>query len=74
MKGQEDLEEDISSYWMKLRKQKVTGNGKRKHYSYIALPGELAVEEAVNLSSDRLRGDGGERKGGLFQFPYRSVP
>jgi hypothetical protein len=27
----EDEEEDVSSYWMTLRKQEDTGNLKRKH-------------------------------------------
>jgi hypothetical protein len=33
---------------MALRKTECTGNGKRKHY--IALCGEMALEEAMDLS------------------------
>jgi hypothetical protein len=28
---EEEKEEDVSSYWMTLRKRETTGNGKRKH-------------------------------------------
>ena len=48
-------EEDVSSYWMTLTKQMDTGNWNRKRY--IALCGELALEEAVNMSYDRLRNE-----------------
>jgi hypothetical protein len=41
------MEEDVSSYWMSLRKRKDTVNLKRKRL--IALCGELAVEEAMGL-------------------------
>jgi hypothetical protein len=37
---------------MPLRKIKCTGIGKRKHY--IALCGEFALDEAMDLSQDRV--------------------
>jgi hypothetical protein len=40
--------EDLSSYWMTLRKRKYTGNCMRKHQ--IAMCAELALEEATDLS------------------------
>ena len=40
----EDEEEDVSSYWMPLRKQEGTGNWKSKHE--IAHHRELNLEEA----------------------------
>jgi hypothetical protein len=40
---------------MTLRKCEDTGNRKRKHY--IALCGELALEEAVDVSQDGLRSE-----------------
>jgi len=50
VKGLEGEEEGVSSYWMTLRKKKDTGNWKRKHY--IALCGELALEETMDMSYD----------------------
>jgi hypothetical protein len=47
-KGRKDEEEDVSSYWMTLRKRKDTLHCKRKHQ--IALCGELALEKATDLS------------------------
>jgi hypothetical protein len=44
----EDDEKEVSSYWMNLRKKENTGNWKKKHQ--IALCGELALEEIVDLS------------------------
>ena len=44
----EDEEEDISSYWMILRKREGAGNLRWKHY--IALCGELTGEEAMELT------------------------
>jgi len=41
----EDEEEDISCYFMTLRKRDVTGNRKRKHY--MARGEQLALEEVV---------------------------
>jgi hypothetical protein len=49
---QADEEEDVSSYWAILREREDTGNWKRKHY--VALCGELVLEEAMDLSSDTL--------------------
>ena len=46
----EDEEEDVSSYYMTLRKGEDTGNWKIEHY--MALCGELALEEATDLSSE----------------------
>ena len=43
---------------MTLGKRKGTRNWKRKHS--IALSGELALNEAADLSQDRLRGDDGD--------------
>jgi hypothetical protein len=40
---------------MTLRKGEGTGNGKRKNY--IALCGELALQEAIDLSQVRLRNE-----------------
>jgi hypothetical protein len=45
------LGKDVSSYRTTLRKSEDTGNRKRKHY--IKRRGELALEEAMDLSSDR---------------------
>ena len=47
-KWREDKEEEVSSYWMTLKKRGDTGNWNRKHW--IALHGELAWEEAMDLS------------------------
>ena len=41
------------SYWMTLRKGEGTGNCKSKHW--IALYGELALEEAMDLSKTDYR-------------------
>jgi DNA phosphorothioation-dependent restriction protein DptG len=49
----EDEEENTSSYWMILRKREDAVNLKTKHY--IALCGELALEETMDLSYDRLQ-------------------
>jgi len=49
----EDKEEDVSSYWMALRKREVTENWKRK--ACIALLGELALTEALVVSEDRMQ-------------------
>jgi hypothetical protein len=51
----EDEEEDVSSYWIILRKRGDTGNWKKDHQ--IAAFGELALEGAMDLSYDRLYGD-----------------
>ena len=45
--GLEDEKEEVSRWWMTLRKREVTGNLKKKHQ--IALCGELFLEEAVDL-------------------------
>jgi hypothetical protein len=50
--GQEGEEGDISSCWMNLRKQEDTGSRRRK--LRIELFGELILEEAMDLSQDRL--------------------
>jgi hypothetical protein len=34
-KCREEEKEDVSSYWMTLRKQEDTENRKRKHYNHI---------------------------------------
>jgi hypothetical protein len=47
-KWREDEEKDVSSYSMILRKGECTGNWKKEHH--IALCGELALEEAMDLS------------------------
>jgi hypothetical protein len=52
LEGQEDEEGDVSSCWMNLRKQEDTGSLRRK--LRIALFGELSLEEAMDLSKDRL--------------------
>jgi len=52
-KRRKDEEEDVSRYWMALRKRAFPGKWKRK--LLIVLSGELVVEEAMNLSQDRLR-------------------
>jgi hypothetical protein len=41
-KGREDEKEDVSIYWIALRKREGTGNWKR--YQYIARCGERTVE------------------------------
>jgi hypothetical protein len=50
-KRREDLGKDVSSYRTTLGKSEDTGNRRRKHY--IARCGELALLEAMDLSSDR---------------------
>jgi hypothetical protein len=50
-KGHEDKKEDLSSYWMTFRKTEDIGTLKRKHY--IALCGELALEETLDLLQAR---------------------
>jgi hypothetical protein len=42
----DDEEEDISSYWMILRKREGTESWKQKHQ--IAVCGELALEKAID--------------------------
>jgi len=51
-KWREDEEGHVTSYWMTLKKR-ITENWKRKHK--IALCGQLALEEATDLSYDNLR-------------------
>jgi hypothetical protein len=46
VKMTEDEEEYVSRYWMTLKKRKDTGNLKRK--PWIALCGEIAVEECMD--------------------------
>jgi hypothetical protein len=45
--GNED--EEVSSYWMTLRNRDDAENWKKEHWM------EIAVEEAMDLSQDRLR-------------------
>jgi hypothetical protein len=45
MKGREDEEENVSSYWMILRKREDTGNRKRKHWMAHCV--DLNWEEAL---------------------------
>ena len=49
---QEDGEEDVRSYWMTLRTGEDTLISKRR--LWIALCGGIVLEEALDLSSDRL--------------------
>jgi hypothetical protein len=51
----EDEEEDVSSYWIILRKREDVGYWKRKHK--IALCGEIALEVAVDLSLEKLNSE-----------------
>jgi hypothetical protein len=51
IKGQEDEEEDVNSYWMALRKTEGTGISKRQYQ--VALVREIALEEVMNLSKGR---------------------
>jgi hypothetical protein len=44
------IEEDVSIYWLILRKRKGRSTGTRKRRHYIALCAEVALEEAVDLS------------------------
>jgi len=46
-KGTEDVDDDVSSYWMTLMKREDTENLRGKHL--IALFGELTLEEAMDL-------------------------
>jgi hypothetical protein len=48
MRRGEDEKEDISRFWMFLRKQQVTEIWKAKRY--VELYGELAIEGKVDLS------------------------
>jgi len=48
IKGQEENEGDVSSYSMTLRKREDPGSSKRRNY--FALSGELASEEATDLT------------------------
>jgi hypothetical protein len=43
----QDNEEDVSSYWMILRKREDTGILKRKHQSELS--GELNLEQSMDL-------------------------
>ena len=52
-KGRDDQEENVSSYWIILRKRYDTETAERKHS--IALCEELAFAEAVDLLYDRLQ-------------------
>jgi hypothetical protein len=52
LEGQEGEEGDVSSRWMTWRKQEDTGSWRRK--LRIELFGKLSLEEAMNLSLDRL--------------------
>ena len=49
---QEDEEEDVRSYWMTLRTEQDTVIWRRK--LWIAICGGIVLEDALNLSSDRL--------------------
>jgi hypothetical protein len=72
--GMDDEEKDISSYWMTLTKREGTVNGKRRHQ--LALCGEFALEEAMDLSLDRLRNPIHTRSTKRFLpfiFSYRNV-
>jgi hypothetical protein len=46
-RGLEDEEEEVSRWWITLRKREDTGHLKKKHQ--ITLCGELSLEEAVGL-------------------------
>jgi hypothetical protein len=48
LKLQEDEEEDVGSYWIALRKGEDIPISRRK--LWIALYGELALKEALDLS------------------------
>jgi hypothetical protein len=48
IEGREDEEEDVSSYWMTVGKLEEIGSWKGKHL--ISRSGELALEEAMDLS------------------------
>jgi hypothetical protein len=48
LKWREDIELDVTSYWITLRKWPGAVNWNRKHQ--IALCGETSFEEAVELS------------------------
>jgi len=50
-----DVDEDVGSYRLTLRKREDTGNWKRKHQ--IMRCGELVVEGAMDLSWDRIRNE-----------------
>ena len=52
-KWREDEGEDISSYPITLRKRQGTGNWNKKHW--IAICAAVAMEEVMDLTSDRLR-------------------
>jgi hypothetical protein len=52
-KGWRDEEEGVSVHWMILRKGEDPGILKRKHQ--ITLCGELGLDEAMDMSQDRLR-------------------
>ena len=49
---EEDKEEDVRSYWMTLRTEEDTLIWRQK--LWIAVCGGIILEEALNLSSDRL--------------------
>ena len=54
-KWQEDEEEDVRSYWMILRIGEDILIGRRR--LWIALYGGIVLEEALDLSSDRILND-----------------
>jgi len=45
-----DKKEDVSSYWITLRRKEGTGTWKRKHY--IVLCGESVLEEVLDLAHE----------------------
>ena len=62
---QDDEEEDVSSYFMTVRKSEGTGILKRNHR--IAVCGQFNFQQAVDLSQDKLRNE----EGGIL-WNYRS--
>jgi len=69
LKGREEEEEDVNSYWKTLRKIGNTEICNRKHQ--IAFRGELAVDNAIYLPLDKLRSEG--KDSFLFQLKTKDT-
>ena len=52
MQGREDEEEEVSSYWVTLRKREAVSPWKRKNY--LALSGKFALEHVTRFSQGKL--------------------
>jgi hypothetical protein len=68
-KWREDGQEEVSSYWITLRKREYTGNYKHTHQ--VAMYEELALEKATDLSKTDYGGNEWHTFGTAVIFQYR---